>query len=370
MNSSRSNAHSPYMEWAKLSSAARFNLATSGMASLPLSELGVTLSQLEINGPSIYGYDPLLKAIAERYRVPQEAVVSAIGTSMANYLALAAVTEAGDEILVEQPAYDPILNAAAYLGVAVRRFQRRAENGFAIDLADLERQLRPETRAIVITNMHNPSGVLCSDEALREVAALARKTRAFVIVDEVYREMLFETEPHSAFHLDPERFIITNSLTKAYGLSGLRCGWLLAPPEIAKRMWRINDLHGATYVHPGELLSVIAFARLQQISVKMKALLEENRRRLREFLESRNDLEYHWPEYGTIVFPRLRHGDVGEFCRMLRQEFDTAVVPGSFFEMPQHFRIGVGTPAEAVGDALQQLHRGLDRFGARSQAAD
>src|SRR5215469_10715752 len=95
MTYSRSSAISPYMEWAKLHSAARFNLATSGMVNLPLAELGVTIGQLEINGPSIYGYEPLLQAIARRYRVPQESVVSAVGTSLANYLALAATTEPG-----------------------------------------------------------------------------------------------------------------------------------------------------------------------------------------------------------------------------------------------------------------------------------
>ena len=115
MNVSRSTARSPYMEWAKLQLAAKYNLATSGMISLPLAELGVKIEELEINGPSIYGYDPLLKAIADRYRVPQESVVSAVGTSLANYLALAAITEPGDEVLIEQPSYGPILDVAQYL---------------------------------------------------------------------------------------------------------------------------------------------------------------------------------------------------------------------------------------------------------------
>src|SRR5215468_11849823 len=111
----RANARSHYMEWAKLRSSAKFNLATSGMASLPLAELDVKIEQLEINGPSIYGYEPLLQAVAARYRVPRECVVSAIGTSLANYLALAASTEPGDEILVEHPTYELLLSAARYL---------------------------------------------------------------------------------------------------------------------------------------------------------------------------------------------------------------------------------------------------------------
>src|SRR5438270_14019257 len=147
MNLARSNARSAYMEWAKLHSAAKYNLATSGMISLPLAELGVTIEELEINGPSIYGYDPLLKAIASRYRVPQESVVSAVGTSLANYLALAAITGPGDEVLIEQPSYGPILDVAQYLGLTVRRFARPADSDFARDLGDLERQLTPQTLA-------------------------------------------------------------------------------------------------------------------------------------------------------------------------------------------------------------------------------
>ncbi len=364
MNYSRSTAFSPYMEWAKLHSTAKFNLATSGIANFPLAELGITMDQLEINGPSIYGYEPLLQAIARRYRVPQESVVSAVGTSLANYLALAAITEPGDEILVEQPTYELILSTAKYLGLEIKRFPRRAENNFAIDLADVERNITPRTRAIVICNLHNPTGALTSDATLRELGALARKTGAHVLVDEVYREMLYESAPASSFHIDPERFIVTNSLTKAYGLSGLRCGWVLAPPDLARRMFRINDLHGATFAHPAELLSVIAFEKLPQIAAQMKSMLEANRQHLRDFLLKRDDLDYFWPEYGTIVFPCLKSGDVDSLCNMLRDEFETKVVPGSFFESPDRFRLGVGASTEYVHASLQQFGSGLDRYRA------
>ncbi|MBZ5507804.1 MAG: pyridoxal phosphate-dependent aminotransferase [Acidobacteriia bacterium] len=362
MTFSRSTAHSPYMEWAKLHSIAKFNLATSGMASFPLSDLGVTIDQLEINGPSIYSYEPLLQAIAGRYRVPQACVVSAVGTSLANYLALAATTEPGDEILVEQPTYEPILSAAKYLGLEIKRFSRRAENNFAIDLAEVERNLTARTRLIVICNLHNPSGALVPDATLREVGELARKVGAYILVDEVYREMLFEAAPASAFHIDPDRFIVTNSLTKAYGLSGLRCGWVLAPPDLAQRMFHINDLHGATFAHPAELLSVVAFKKLPQIAARAKTMLDANRKLLHNFLLSRDDLDYFWPEYGTVVFPRLKSGDVDSMCNLLRRDFDTTMVPGSFFESPNRFRIGVGTPTESVNDALRQLGRGLDCY--------
>ncbi|HWX53011.1 MAG TPA: pyridoxal phosphate-dependent aminotransferase [Verrucomicrobiae bacterium] len=362
MISRRSTTRSRYMEWAKLHSNARFNLSGSGMASLPLAELGVTMEQLEINGVNNYGYEPMLQAIARRYRVPQECVVSAMGTSLANYLALAATTEPGDEILVEQPSYDPLLNAARYLGLEIKRFQRPAEKNFAIDIEDLERNLTSRTRLIALCNLHNPSGALATDSVLGEIATLARKNGAYVLVDEVYREMLFEPQPQTAFHIDPERFVITSSLTKAYGLGGLRCGWILAAPELAARMWHINDVHGSTYGHPTELMGAAAFEKLGRISARMKTLLETNRKLLHDFLASRDDLDCFWPEYGTVVFPRLKQGDVGDLCALLRDKFDTTVVPGSFFESPDRFRIGVGAATEPVSESLAQLGRGLDAY--------
>jgi len=366
MTSMRRNAGSPYMQWAKTTAEAKYNLATSGMTNLPLSELEVNLQELEINGPTIYGYDPLLQALAARYRVPQKCVVSAMGTSFANYLALAAITEPGDEVLIEQPTYDPILGAARYLGLEIKRFQRKPEQGFALDVAELERNLSPRTRVVVLSNLHNPSGTLISDSVLREIAALAKVRGACVLVDEVYRELLFETEPTTAFHLDPDCFVVTSSLTKAYGLSGLRCGWVLAPPEMAKRMWHIHDVHAATYPFMAEYLSVVALKKLPQIAAQMESVLDQNRALLRAFLEQRDDLDYFWPEFGTIVFPRLKHGKVDELCAVLRDEFDTAIVPGKFFEAPNHFRLGVGTPTSDVTAALEQLARGLDRYRAHA----
>src|SRR6266481_9394336 len=116
--------HSDYMHWSKTQSRARFNLATSGVAAFPLRELPVDLRQLEINGENSYGYAPLQVAIAKHHGVDPECVVESAGTSMANHLAMAAVIESGDEVLIEQPAYGPILDVAHYLEAKVKRFGR------------------------------------------------------------------------------------------------------------------------------------------------------------------------------------------------------------------------------------------------------
>ena len=122
---------SSYMYWAKTSSTAKFNLATSGVSNLKLRELRVSLDELESTDGG-YGYQPLIQSIAKRYRVAPESVVTAAGTTFANHLALAALIKPGDEVLFEHPAYEPMLALVRYLGAEVKRFSRKFENGFRV----------------------------------------------------------------------------------------------------------------------------------------------------------------------------------------------------------------------------------------------
>src|SRR5262245_24921608 len=252
---------SDYMHWSKTQSHARFNLATSDVAPFPLRELPIHLETLEINGNDGYGHAPLQKAIATHHGVDPDCVVESAGTSMANHLAMAAIIDPGDEILIEHPAYGPVLDTASYLQANVKRFARTSETGWIVDSGEILRAIKPKTRLIVITNLHNPTSALTPDWILREVGEIARSVGALVLVDEVYLDAVYQGTPRTSFHLGPE-FVVTSSLTKAYGVSGLRCGWILAQPELAWKMRRLNDLYGATPVHPGELLSVVAFQHL------------------------------------------------------------------------------------------------------------
>src|SRR5438477_5998184 len=155
--------HSDYMYWSKTQTRARFNLATSGVAPFPLRELPVDLKELEINGADSYGYAPLQQAIAAHHGVDPECVVESAGTSMANHLAMAAIIEPGDEVLVEHPAYGPILDVAHYLQANVKRFRRAEENDWAIDPEEVRRRATPKTRLVVITNLQNPTSALTSE---------------------------------------------------------------------------------------------------------------------------------------------------------------------------------------------------------------
>jgi aspartate/methionine/tyrosine aminotransferase len=361
MTAAREVMGSSYMHWAKTRSVAKYNLATSGLGNVKLSELRVSLDDIEITEGG-YGYQPLIQSIATRYRVAPEEVVTAAGTTFANHLAMAALIKPGDEILFEHPAYEPMLALARYLGADVKRFSRRFDDEFQISLAELERLVTPKTRLIVITNLHNPSGVLISDTTMKQIGEIARRVGARVLVDEVYMETLFEPSPPTSFHLG-EEFVVTSSLTKAFGLSGLRCGWILAQAELANRMWLLNDLFASTAVHAGERLSVVAMQQLEPIGERAKQLLDRNRRILNEFLDTREDLEVVRPEFGTVMFPRVRHGTSERLCQLLREKYETTVVPGVFFEMPAHFRIGIAGNTDLLSEGINRLGLALDENG-------
>ena len=352
---------SEYMQWAKTRSHARFNLASSGLMNYPLAELPARIEDLELSGPSYYGYEPLQRAIAAKCDVAEECVVAATGTSMANHLVMAATLEAGDEVLIERPSYELLVALARYLGAKVVTFERHFEDGFLIDPAEVERHVTARTRLIVLTNLHNPTSAFTSDKTLRQLGEIAGCTGAHVLVDEVYLDAMFESAPRSAFHLGGE-FITTNSLTKVYGLSGLRCGWVLAAPELARRMWRLNDLFGVIPAHTAERLSYLALNNLERIAMRARSLLQVNAQVLNSFLRERDDLEHIAHEFGTVSFPRLKRGDVDRLCALLKEKYDTTVVPGRFFEMPQHFRVGIGCETATLVAGLERLGRALDEL--------
>ena len=354
--------HSPYMEWAKLHSDSTYKLALSGVPDQALDVLGADWREIALHGPNSYGYAPLREAIAARYGVAPESVVSVSGgTSFANHLALAALLERGDEVLLEQPVYDPILAVLRYLGAEVQRFTRHFTDGFTLDIDEIKRALTPRTRLIVLTNLHNPSSVLTDNETLREVGALARENGARVLVDEVYLDAMYEARQPSAVTLG-EEFVVTSSLTKAFGLSGLRCGWILAAPDVAHSIRRFNDLFGVIAPHVAEGLSVAAFQRLDELSARFAPILAHNRTLWREFLAAHADTLSAAPTaYGTTSFPRLLRGDVDKLCDILRETYATTIVPGRFFESPAHFRIGLCGDTATLEQGLANLHAAMGK---------
>jgi aspartate/methionine/tyrosine aminotransferase len=361
MNREPEDAVSRYMAWSKLSSAARFNLAVSGVLDYPLADLPIKIEDLAIGGTGPYGFRPLMERLAKKTGAPVENIVYTFGTSMANFLALSALIHPGDEVLIERPTYDPLLTILDHLRARVSRFERRADHGFRIGLGEIERKITPETRLIVLCNLHNPSSALTDDETMRQVGEMAAKVGARVLVDEVYLETLFDRPWRSAFHLGPN-FVVTSSLTKAYGLSGIRCGWILADPGLVHRMWQIVDFTYGSPVHPAECMAVVALDHLDSIGARARSLLDTNRALLNDFLRQHSEILCDASQLGTTVFPRLRHGNAEKFVNLLRTHFETSAVPGEFFELSQHFRIGICGSTETVRGGLEAMDPALDAF--------
>jgi hypothetical protein len=353
-----------YMSWAKGLPRARVNLARSGIEPCPPSLLRLSARDLPVHHPPGYGYAPLREALGRRYGVGAERIFPASGgASLANWLACAAALDGaapGAEVIVERPTYEPLLRIPRALGHRVRRLVRRPEDGWAVDLDRFASLVTPRTRLAIVTNLHNPSGARLDLGTLRAMARLLGRVGGFLLVDEVYLETLFGSRPESSVHAGPN-VLATNSLTKAYGLDGLRAGWLLGPRHVILRAGKIHDHLGVNGVAAGERMTLAALRHLPAIRRRARALLEPNRERVRRFLEGESRLEAHLPPGGSIFFARLPSGLDGErFARRLLRRHSTLVVPGRFFESPRSIRVGFGCRPPDLARGLANLTRALD----------
>jgi aspartate/methionine/tyrosine aminotransferase len=352
------------MRWAKTRPRVTYDLASSGLVPVTTADLlgdAAAKDAFEISGPNDEGYLPLREAIARRYQVDAECVSIAAGASGANFLACLAMVGRGDDVLVERPTYDPLIAAARIAGANVIYFDREWQSGFALDPDAVKSALTLKTRLIVLSNAHNPSGALASTEALAAVGELAARARARVLVDEVYAEAQHDDAPmpSPAARLG-DVFVTTSSLTKAYGLAGLRCGWVLASPALSERMRVARDAVDGSGPFVAERLSVAAFGKIDLLRARARRILSTNLAHLREMAASHPRLEWLEPGAGTTAFPRVRGvADTAAFVDGLVRRHDTIVVPGRFFQAPQHIRIAFGGEESMVAEALARLDRAL-----------
>jgi hypothetical protein len=349
------------MEWAKTRPAARFDLAISNMLGCSIEDLPGAADALALSGRNDNGYAPLLEAIATRYGVGPAQVTTGQGASGANFLVFAALLSPGDDVVVEQPGYDPLLGAPRLLGANTVRFERRFEDGFALDPARVSAAITPRTKLIVITSPHNPSSVTADPAALREIGEIAAACGAHVLVDEVYLDAAGAMVSTTAALGDT--FIVTSSLTKSYGLAGLRCGWILSSEAVAARLRRARDIVDGTGSIVAERLSVVAFEHMDALHARARRLLSTNMPLVRDFLNRRPEVEWVDPRGGTVVFPRLRGvKDTTRLAERLLAERETAIVPGRFFQAASHFRLGFSGPTESLRGGLEALGGALSSY--------
>lgn len=355
------NLKSEYMHFAKFGTAgARYGLASSGVKDAVLSDLELSWDDLALHGPNAGGYRPLMEKLTARFGLTADSVVMpGGGTSFANHLAMAGLLAPGDEVLVEDPTYELLIDTLGYLQADVRRFRREPAQGYRLDVDRVIEALTPKTRLVVITNLHNPSSALESTSVIHQVAEAAAKVGAQVLVDEVYLELMAEGDTARTSFIPDGNIVVTASLTKAYGVTGLRCGWILAPAPLAHKLSRLNDLYGVHHPHVAERMAFVTLDRLPQLRARAAAMIEPNRAAYREILGGHPALEQTVFGQGTTVFPRLKHGGGDQLFERLMREHETSVVPGRFFGRPDHIRIGLGGEVEMTREGLERVAKAL-----------
>jgi aspartate/methionine/tyrosine aminotransferase len=346
-----------YIAWAfRLYGRAPFDLASSGIPSVKLADVGA--SNLDLDEPS--GYVRLRAAIARYLDVSEREVIPALGTSGALFLAYASMCEPGDEVLVEHPGYEPLTRAAEGVGARVRTFERREGESFRVLPERVAASVSPRTRAIVVTNLHNPTGARVPDATLGELARIAEARGAFLLVDDVYAP--FDDLPEDGVYRSSARKLGSNvitvgSLTKCYGVGMHRVGWVAGPPEIIERA------EAAVIATTGHLplshanVGVACFAALPDLARRAKSSLDGKRLLAAEWVRTIPGLGWSAPESGLFGFATLpTTEDLLPRIERWVEEDGLLVGAGTFFGVPNGFRLSWATlPRDRFEEGLARL---------------
>jgi aspartate/methionine/tyrosine aminotransferase len=307
----------------------------------------------------------LRTSIARYNSVREEECIATLGAAHALWLAYAALTSPGDDILVEEPAYEPLLRAASGVGARVVRFKRDPEQAFALDPAAIARAMTPRTRVVAITNLHNPSGARANDDVLREIARLVADRQAYLLVDEVYAAFDDLVGEDLVFHGSARRLganvVCASSLTKCYGLGANRFGWLTGPRDaIAHAEATILSTCGMLPLSHANL-AVAAFGNIAALATRARGILAGKRALVEAWTRTRPEIAWSAPGSGLFGFVRVpgRENLLADIEKGIA-EHEVIVAPGSFFEMPDGFRLGWGDIAiENLPEALGRLDKAL-----------
>jgi aspartate/methionine/tyrosine aminotransferase len=287
-------------------------------------------------------------------------VLLTIGAAGALFIIATALLEKDDELIVVRPNYATNIETPRAIGAGIRYIDLRFEEGFALDIAKIKTAITAKTKYISVTYPHNPTGACLTRDELQQLAALAEKNDIFLLVDETYRDMVFGDQLPLAATCSP-RIISVSSLSKTYGLPGLRTGWIICQDQ--KIMQTFLAAKEQVHICGPTLEEEIAFRYLQQKDRYFPRIREDIRRKfgiVKSWIQQQNDFEWVEPAGGCVCFPRLAHpqqGDIDRFYRILLEEYGTYAGPGHWFGMPRHYmRIGFGWPsAESLQEGLTAL---------------
>ena len=355
-----------YLTWFKENEKgmnARNNLASSAVFEPKNAILNLVTSQelsnrLNMHDP--WWHPALLQHLRQQYHIAKgRELVITNGASGAIWLVCQALISPESHVIIESPVYQPLLSAPKFLTADISLLERKAEKNYEIDKDSLESLLRPDTKLIVLTNLHNPSGNPVGDGVLSWLKEIVKQhgSSIKVLIDETFHDLV-PGEREVAANLD-ECFISINTLSKAYGLAALRCGWIVSSQETYQKIRDTYVLVENAGSPITESLASLVIERLDSYRQRSLATCAENRKAVNEFMNpllAEKRIFGQVPAYGCLYFPKIAGMEnTEEFTRELRNYWDVYVAPGRFFGAPQHIRIGFGGDAEHLPGALERL---------------
>ena len=342
----------------------RNNLSESSYTDALLGDIGdlaPVLKDLVLCYGSHSGHEGLRALIVkDRPTLTKDDVLLTMGAAAGLFILATTLLEAGDELVVVRPNYATNLETPRAIGARLHYIDLRFGEGFALDMQTIERTVTEKTKYVSVTYPHNPTGVCLSHAEMQELAAITQKKGVYLLVDETYRDMVFgEQLPLAAEYGD--HVISISSLSKTYGLPGLRMGWIVCRDQ--RLMETFLAAKEQIHICGSPLDEEIAFRYMQQRAKHFQDITRDIREKfgmVKAWMEGQEELEWVTPQGGCVCFPRVKvpgDVDVEKFYRLLLDKYGTYVGPGHWFEMPKHYmRIGFGWPAAS---ALEEGLRGI-----------
>ncbi len=342
----------------------RYNLSESGVHPASIGELipdakeREELLAVELGYSQSNGTPELRRAIASIYPgSTEDNVITTVGTAEANFLIAWLLTEPGDEVVMMLPNYMQLWGLVRAFGAEIQPLPLVEELEWAPDLDALDRAVSPKTKLIAVCNPNNPTGAILTEQEMERIVAAARRADAWLLADEVYRGAELERDVTPSFWGSYEKVIITSGLSKAYGLPGLRIGWIVSTPELVANAWSYHDY---TTIGPGPASDLLARIALRpenrtRLLTRTRNILNSNYPILADWAHA-NELSFVPPNAGAIAYLRY-HLDIGslELVERLRKERSVLIVPGEHFLMGKYLRIGFGSNAEHLREGLDMI---------------
>ena len=346
-----------------------YNLSESGVHPITLKELlsddrdGIEhLLATELNYPYVNGTPELRAHIAALYDgATADNVLVTVGAAEANYITTRTLLSAGDEIVVMLPNYMQIWGIAKNHGMAVKSFHLQEEKGWSPDLDELDEAVTPRTRLIAVCNPDNPTGYILTEPEMDTIVATAARVGAWILADEVYSgtERLTDEQTPS-FYGRYDKVVAVGSLSKAYGLPGLRIGWAVAPASTIDDIWARHEYTTISATVLSNALATIALSpRVRpRIISRTRDYIRKGYPVLKAWMDGHGDtFSLTPPQAAAIVFARYRLGiNSTVFTERLRKEKSVLIVPGDHFGLDHFVRISFGLDHEYLVAALDRIH--------------